>query len=117
MKIRVYRILGNDLPPRHSPTQTLDNLKFILEHEPEFEGVEKRFLLNRILDEEMVVRLIEQLNQAGRWWLKIPVLREWYWRANSSRERIKYLTNINYARNLCLGSGECKSYCKLIEDT
>lgn len=32
----MYRILGNDLPPRHSPGQTLRNLRFLLEHESDF---------------------------------------------------------------------------------
>ncbi|KAI5479538.1 hypothetical protein MNV49_003480 [Pseudohyphozyma bogoriensis] len=32
----LYRILGNDLPPRHSPGQTLRNLRFLLEHESDF---------------------------------------------------------------------------------
>lgn len=32
----LYRILGNDLPPRHSPGQTLRNLRFLLQHESDF---------------------------------------------------------------------------------
>ncbi|GAA5861421.1 hypothetical protein JCM3774_000243 [Rhodotorula dairenensis] len=32
----LYRILGNDLPPRHAPGQTLRNLRFLLEHESDF---------------------------------------------------------------------------------
>ncbi|GAA5878629.1 hypothetical protein JCM1840_003533 [Sporobolomyces johnsonii] len=32
----MYRILGNDLPPRHSPGQTLRNLRFLLQHESDF---------------------------------------------------------------------------------
>lgn len=35
----IYRIIGNDLPPRHSPRQTLTNLKFMLEHESSFEDL------------------------------------------------------------------------------
>lgn len=34
--IVLYRIIGNDLPPRHSPRQTLTNLRFLLEHENDF---------------------------------------------------------------------------------
>lgn len=34
----IVRIIGNDLPPRHSPNQTIDNLRFILEHEPDLEA-------------------------------------------------------------------------------
>ena len=32
----LYRILGNDLPPRHSPGQTLRNLRFLLQYESDF---------------------------------------------------------------------------------
>lgn len=33
----IYRIIGNDLPPRHSSNQTLNNLKFIIENENDFQ--------------------------------------------------------------------------------
>ncbi|KDE08285.1 hypothetical protein MVLG_01548 [Microbotryum lychnidis-dioicae p1A1 Lamole] len=32
----LYRILGNDLPPRHSPGQTLRNVRFLLQYESDF---------------------------------------------------------------------------------
>ena len=35
----LYRILGNDLPPRHSPGQTLRNLRFLLQHESDFSSL------------------------------------------------------------------------------
>lgn len=35
----IYRIIGNDLPPRHSPHQTLTNLKFLLQHEDDFKSL------------------------------------------------------------------------------
>jgi len=35
----LYRILGNDLPPRHSPGQTLRNLRFLLQHESDFSAL------------------------------------------------------------------------------
>jgi len=37
----IYRIIGNDLPPRHSPKQTLTNLQFLLEHESDFEDISR----------------------------------------------------------------------------
>ncbi|WAR54253.1 hypothetical protein PtB15_3B767 [Puccinia triticina] len=37
----IYRIIGNDLPPRHSPKQTLTNLQFLLEHEGDFEEISR----------------------------------------------------------------------------
>ena len=58
----LYRIIGNDLPPRHSTGQSPRNLAFILEHEHELPGCEKRFVVNRIVDpneEQAVLRLLE----------------------------------------------------------
>ncbi|PLW45335.1 hypothetical protein PCASD_03144 [Puccinia coronata f. sp. avenae] len=37
----IYRIIGNDLPPRHSPKQTLTNLRFLLEHESNFQDISR----------------------------------------------------------------------------
>jgi hypothetical protein len=65
-KAIIYRILGNDLPPRYSPGQTLSNLCFILEKEPELDGLEKRLLSNRIVDpllQEELQRTIEAVGQ------------------------------------------------------
>jgi hypothetical protein len=62
----LYRILGNDLPPRHEEGQTLKNLRFILENEPELMHCEKRWVVNRIADaeqEQAVIALLEQYDQ------------------------------------------------------
>ncbi|KAG1458596.1 hypothetical protein G6F56_006361 [Rhizopus delemar] len=59
----LYRIIGNDLPPRHKEGQTLSNLQFILDHEPAFPNTRKIFLLNRITDpanERAIIRLLDQ---------------------------------------------------------
>lgn len=60
--IILYRIIGNDLPPRHKEGQTLSNLQFILEHEADFPNTRKIFLLNRIsniVNEAAIIRLLE----------------------------------------------------------
>lgn len=62
----LYRIIGNDLYPRHEKGQSRKNLKFILENESTFEGVHKKFLINRIVDkgeERKIVALLERFNQ------------------------------------------------------
>ncbi|KAG2196801.1 hypothetical protein INT47_002728 [Mucor saturninus] len=61
-QIILYRIIGNDLPPRHKEGQTLSNLQFILDHEPAFPNTQKIFLLNRIIDpvnEATIIRLLD----------------------------------------------------------
>ncbi|GAB5593547.1 hypothetical protein Unana1_08447 [Umbelopsis nana] len=62
-QIALYRIIGNDLPPRHKEGQTLSNLAFILKHERSFPNTRKIFVLNRIVDpvnEAAIIRLLDE---------------------------------------------------------
>ncbi|HEX7034352.1 MAG TPA: alginate lyase family protein [Pseudomonadales bacterium] len=78
----LYRIIGNDLPPRHAFGQSRQNLAFILEHEPDLPGCEKRFVVNRIVDAQEERQVLELLEQAGRPYLHIPFSREAYRRTD-----------------------------------
>ncbi|MFO1034994.1 MAG: alginate lyase family protein [Hyphomicrobiales bacterium] len=62
----LVRIVGNSLPPRHSPQSTFENVKYILENEPDFEGCKKSWLFNRIVDQDELARLIALVTQAGQ---------------------------------------------------
>lgn len=58
----LYRIIGNDLYPRHSVGQSRRNVKFILENELSFENCEKRWIVNRIVnrdEERSITELLE----------------------------------------------------------
>lgn len=68
----LYRIIGNDLVPRHRKGQARENLAFILEHEPELPVCEKRFVVNRIVDPEEERAIIEMLESFGHPYLHIP---------------------------------------------
>lgn len=74
----LYRIIGNDLVPRHKKGQSLENIKFIIEHEPNLEGCEKRFVLNRILDEEQEKKIVNLLEEHGCVYARIPFVPEEY---------------------------------------
>lgn len=74
----VYRIIGNDLPPRHREGQSLDNLRFILANEPDLPGAEKRWVVNRIVDSDVEKEIISTLEQAGVAYIHIPFLPEEY---------------------------------------
>src|SRR6218665_1842667 len=74
----LYRIVGNDLPPRHREGQALANLRFILDHEPELPGCEKRWVLNRIVDPVVEAALAAELTARGRAFLRIPFVAEEY---------------------------------------
>jgi len=68
----LYRIIGNDLPPRHRPGQSLDNLRFILANEPDLPGCRKRFVVNRIVDQRMETKIIALLEEHGQEYLHLP---------------------------------------------
>lgn len=68
----LYRILGNDLPPRHGQRQTLQNLEFILEHEARHERLARGWILNRIFCSETEARIVERLSAAGESYLRLP---------------------------------------------
>lgn len=61
----LYRIIGNDLVPRHKKGQALENLRFILDHEPVLERCTKRFIVNRIIDASQEAEIIRVLEAKG----------------------------------------------------
>lgn len=67
----LYRILGNDLPPRHRTGQSLENLRFMLEHEPELAGCERWWVLNRIRDPDVERQMIRLLEEHERPYLRL----------------------------------------------
>ncbi|MCX2840249.1 alginate lyase family protein [Microbulbifer thermotolerans] len=71
-KFILYRIIGNDLYPRHGKGQSKENLKFILENEPDLVDCEKRFVINRIVDPESERAIIELLEQYKISYIHIP---------------------------------------------
>jgi hypothetical protein len=71
----IWRIIGNDLPPIQSPTQSRNNLQFILCNEPPPpKGIERRWLLNRIVDRGEATILREMLERHGQKFVEIPFL-------------------------------------------
>lgn len=65
IQIMLLRAIGNPLPPRHHPEQAYHNLKFTLENELEFPGLNKWWVLNRLVNETHLQRL-ESLLQSHR---------------------------------------------------
>ena len=71
-KFVLYRIIGNDLYPRHRKGQSRDNVAFILANEPPLANCAKRWILNRIVDAEERTAIIALLREAGQDYLEIP---------------------------------------------
>ena len=74
----LYRIIGNDLPPRHESGQSLRNLKFILEHESPLDHCQKIFLVNRIVDPIVEKETLALLESSGAEYRHIPFCSEEY---------------------------------------
>jgi hypothetical protein len=71
----LYRIIGNDLVPRHRKGQSRENVAWILENEPALAGCEKRWVLNRIVDPEEEAIIMGLLEARDQPYLRIPF--EW----------------------------------------
>ncbi|WP_159808774.1 hypothetical protein [Litoreibacter roseus] len=68
----LYRIIGNDLPPRHQDGQSRQNIEFILQNEPPLEDCETWWVINRIFDEANRTQLIELLDRHKQRYIEIP---------------------------------------------
>ncbi|WP_432785216.1 alginate lyase family protein [Cyanobium sp. BSA11S] len=68
----LVRILGNDRPPQQPEGATLAQLQFILENEPPLPGLEKRWLLNRIVSRESRDALVALLEKHRQRWEELP---------------------------------------------
>lgn len=68
----LYRIIGNDLIPRHGQGQSRTNVQFILDNEPELENCEKRWIVNRIVDPSELDRIVSLLESRNQRYKVIP---------------------------------------------
>ncbi|MGX5801744.1 alginate lyase family protein [Bradyrhizobium sp. Arg314] len=114
------RIIGNDLEPRHRKGQSYDNVRFILDNEPEFPDCEKFWIVNRIVDPKEEARIVDLLQSRGQSFHKIPfeldAYRQVHWNtdglvANESRftnadnrpggqNASRYETHLRHRKNL-----------------
>ncbi|RLK03554.1 alginate lyase [Ruegeria conchae] len=83
------RIVGNDLEPRHKVGQSLSNVRFILDNEPEFDGVKKLWLLNRIFNTETEAKIISLLEERGQTYRRIAFDPEEYQSIGYSFDKFK----------------------------
>jgi len=110
LRFGLYRILGNDLPPRHGTEQTLMNTQWMLENEFDPENTEKVFILNRIFNPEKLENLKRLLTDAKKEYIELPFEIEKFRALKTDLDRIKYVTNVNPARNYCLLDGARRNF-------
>ena len=74
----LYRIIGNDLYPRHKKGQSRENVRFLLENEPELTACDKRWVVNRMVDPAEERQIIAMLEEHGQRFIHIPFVTEEY---------------------------------------
>lgn len=68
----LFRLLGADQPPLVPAGTIRTQVRFLLEHEPDLPGLEKRWLLHRIVDADEREALIRLLDEHGQRWHELP---------------------------------------------
>lgn len=68
----LYRIIGNDLYPRHQKGQSRANVRFILNNEEEFPACEKWWIVNRIFDHGEELAILDLLKARNQRFVHIP---------------------------------------------
>lgn len=107
----LYRIIGNDLVPRHARGQSRRNVEFALEHEPDLPDCRKFWIVNRIFDEIEKGKIIDLLERNGQAYIDIPFDREAYSAVDfdfAMLPKPDYLYDLNFAR--LKGSEQIISY-------
>jgi hypothetical protein len=85
----LYRVIGNDLEPRHRRGQSRENLRFVLENEPPLDACEKRWIVNRIADADEEARILALLEAHRQAYLHLPFVPEDYARAGWDTEFVR----------------------------
>lgn len=73
-----YRIIGNDLFPRHERGQSVRSVRFILDNEPKLRGATRHWVVNRIFDPEDEKAVIALLDGAREDYVRIPFVWDEY---------------------------------------
>lgn len=68
----LYRIIGNDLIPRHAKGQSRQNVQFVLENEPALKNCKRLWVVNRIIDPSEKAQIIRLLDAHGQDYIDIP---------------------------------------------
>ncbi|WP_457807658.1 alginate lyase family protein [Kushneria sp. EE4] len=68
----LYRIIGNDLYPRHAKGQSRNNVEFILNNEQPLEGCVKKWIVNRIFDSSEEAQIISLLEAHHQDYIHLP---------------------------------------------
>tara|TARA_R110000751_G_C13672747_1_gene470457 strand:- start:78 stop:833 length:756 start_codon:yes stop_codon:yes gene_type:complete len=112
-KAIIWRIIGNDMPPRDAPGSRLHALEYILLNEPTLKQAKKLWLLNRILDDDYRKQVAELLARYSQPYIAVPFDKSLEPTVDVMRgEGI----NINAARNLSVKLGHALAAWSVVLD-
>ena len=110
------RILGNELPPRDTVGSRVEQLRYILEKEPALPGCKKLWVINRVVDKELLESYLTALWDAHHDYTVIPFDKYEYRAAQDRNEKLHAAIGINSARNRAITYGHEWSDWALIVD-
>lgn len=113
MKVSIWRIIGNELPPRDTPGSRLSVLRTILTEESELPGAVKWFYLNRIVNPDQLAGVVQLLNEFKANYVCMPFDKK---AAINFRTFLLAGVAINKARNEAIAHGHAISDWSVILD-
>ena len=115
----IFRILGNEMPPRDTVGSRLEVLEYILKNEPQFQNVEKWYLINRLQNIQFRRSVCELLDRYNAKYVTVLLNRKYVLDAGLGRtteecgstleirrEKIRRAIEINGARNMAIERGQ-----------
>lgn len=101
----IFRIIGNENPPRDNIGQRLRVLEYILKEEPTFDSVEKWYILNRLQNIQYRRAVCELLDRYNAKYITIPLDRNSVISAPDYATKVCAAVGINHARNIAIEHG------------
>tara|TARA_R110002049_G_scaffold183741_2_gene351754 strand:- start:1004 stop:1837 length:834 start_codon:yes stop_codon:yes gene_type:complete len=98
----IYRIIGNELPLRDEPGGRLASYEFILQNEPEWSGVYKCWIINRVYNQAYISEIVSLLLHYNANFLINPFIGKEYRKCETRDEKTLYAINANVGRNFAL---------------
>lgn len=112
----IFRILGNENPPRDTIGKRLEVLERILKTEPKFENIQKWYLVNRICNIQFRRQICELLDRYNAKYITIPLDIQHVLNGSDRNEKILRAININSARNFAINFSRWLSVYTIVLD-
>ncbi len=109
------RIIGNELPLRDEPGGRLEAYKFIIMSEPPLPGVFKRWVINRVYNQEYLADIVNLLLEHEQSFTINPFIGTEYRKCKTRDAKTIYAINANIGRNFVLNSRHLADYSLVLD--